>query len=102
MEECQVVTAARPLRGEGIYNIVDDEPVAVADWLPVYAAALGAPAPRRIPTWLARVVAGPYGTYMMTAMPGASNARAEASLGWKPSRPSWRQGWVSLTSLRVP
>jgi 2-alkyl-3-oxoalkanoate reductase len=79
---------------EGAYNIVDDEPAPVADWLPAYASLLGAPAPRRIPLWLARMLAGPYGAYLMTAMPGASNARARESLAWRPEKPTWRDAWA--------
>lgn len=80
-------------RAEGVYNIVDDEPAPAADWLPAYAAILGAPSPRRVPTWLGRVLGGPYAVYLMTQMPGASNGHAKAVLGWRPVRPSWRGGF---------
>ncbi len=80
-------------RAEGVYNIVDDEPAPAAEWLPAYAAILGAPAPRQAPIWLGRVLGGPYAVYLMTQMPGASNDRAKAVLGWRPTRPSWRGGF---------
>ncbi len=76
-----------------MYNIVDEEPAAAADWVPAYAAILGAPAPRRLPLWLGRVLGGPYAVYLMTQMPGASNEHAKTALGWRPMRPSWRGGF---------
>jgi len=77
----------------GKYNVVDDDPAPVSDWLPAYAAALGAPTPRRLPGWLVRLVAGPYALYTMTELRGASNARARERLGWAPQLSSWRQGF---------
>jgi nucleoside-diphosphate-sugar epimerase len=81
--------------GRGTYNVVDDEPAAVADWLPVAAKAVGAPAPRRVPRWLCRLFAGEAATVMMTEARGASNAKARSELAWKPQHPSWREGFVS-------
>jgi len=77
----------------GVYNVVDDEPALVGEWLPLYAEALRAKPPRRVPVFLARLVAGAYGVYVMTALPGASNAKAKAELGFEPRYPSWRQGF---------
>jgi nucleoside-diphosphate-sugar epimerase len=77
----------------GIYNVVDDEPALVAEWLPVYAEALRAKRPRRVPAFLARFAAGRYGVYLMTGVRGASNAKARRELGWEPRYPSWRQGF---------
>jgi 2-alkyl-3-oxoalkanoate reductase len=77
----------------GIYNIVDDEPAAVREWLPALAAAIGAKPPRRIPRWLARLVAGEAGIALMTEARGASNAKAKSELGWALGYPSWRQGF---------
>jgi nucleoside-diphosphate-sugar epimerase len=77
----------------GAYNVVDDEPASVSDWLPAYAAALGAPPPRRVPGWLVRLAAGRYALYTMTELRGASNARARERLGWAPQLSSWRQGF---------
>ncbi len=74
----------------GVYNIVDDEPAAMRDWVPVAAASLGAKPPFRIPLWLGRLVGGEMLTVMATETRGASNARAKRVLGWRPSHPSWR------------
>jgi nucleoside-diphosphate-sugar epimerase len=77
----------------GIYNVVDDEPAPVREWLPVLAEAIGAPPPRRVPRWLARLVAGESAVVMMTETRGASNAKAKRELGWTPRHASWRQGF---------
>jgi len=88
--------------GPGIYNIVDDEPAPVRDWLPVFAQALGAKPPRRFPTWLARLFAGEAAVLMGTDARGASNAKAKRELGWTPRYPSWRQGFTAVYSaLRI-
>ncbi|HVQ58375.1 MAG TPA: NAD(P)-dependent oxidoreductase [Solirubrobacterales bacterium] len=79
---------ARP----GIYNIVDDEPAPVREWLPAVAASLGAKPPRHVPRWLGRLAAGEGLTVMMTEIRGASNDKAKRELGWEPRHPSWRQG----------
>jgi nucleoside-diphosphate-sugar epimerase len=76
----------------GVYNVVDDEPAPLREWLPDYAEALGAKPPRRVPTWLARMLAGPL-VSMLTEMRGASNEKAKRELGWSPRYPSWRQGF---------
>jgi nucleoside-diphosphate-sugar epimerase len=81
--------------GPGIYNIVDDEPAPVRDWLPVLAAVLGAKPPRRVPRWLARLVAGDAAVMMGTEARGASNAKAKRELGWEPSYASWREGFAA-------
>jgi nucleoside-diphosphate-sugar epimerase len=78
----------------GIYNIVDDEPAPVREWLPVLASALGAKPPRHIPLWLARLAAGEAATLMMTEGRGAANAKAKRELGWQPRYASWRLGFV--------
>ena len=77
----------------GIFNIVDDEPAPVRDWLPVYAEALGAPRPMRVPVLLARLVAGSHAVSIMTGQRGASNAKARRELGWAPEHASWRDGF---------
>jgi nucleoside-diphosphate-sugar epimerase len=79
----------------GIYNIVDDDPAPVHEWLPVLAEALGAPPPRRVPVWLARLVAGSAAVMMGTESRGASNAKAKRELGWKLRHPSWREGFAA-------
>ena len=81
--------------GAGIYNIVDDEPAPVREWLPVLANALGAKPPRHFPRWLARLFAGEAAVMMGTEARGASNAKAKRELGWTLRYPSWRQGFVA-------
>jgi nucleoside-diphosphate-sugar epimerase len=77
----------------GVYNVVDDEPAPLREWLPVYAEALGANPPRRVPAWLARLFAGKDLTSAAVEMRGAANAKAKRELGWQPEHPSWRQGF---------
>lgn len=77
----------------GIYNVADDEPAEVRDWLPFLAEAAGAPAPRRVPAWLGRLLAGETTVRLMTEMHGIVNHKAKAELGWTPAYPSWRQGF---------
>lgn len=91
--DAAAATAAAVERGApGVYNVVDDEPVRLAEWLPAYARELGARPPLRIPLRLARLLAGEAGAVMMTDLRGASNAKAERELGWRPAHPSWRAG----------
>ena len=78
----------------GIYNIVDDEPARLGEWLPALASALGAKPPRRIPRWLARLAAGEAATLMLTEGRGAANDKAKRELGWQLRYPSWRQGFA--------
>jgi nucleoside-diphosphate-sugar epimerase len=85
-------TVAAVERGAGIYNIVDDDPAPFAELLPEFAAMLGAPPPRRVPRWLARVAAGAYAVEAATRLSGASNAGARDQLDWSPSIRSWRTG----------
>jgi nucleoside-diphosphate-sugar epimerase len=82
----------------GVYNIVDDDPAALREWLPVLAAALGAKPPRHAPAWLARLIAGEGGVIMATQSRGASNAKAKRELGWTLRYPSWRQGFPAAYS----
>lgn len=91
---------ARP----GAYNIVDDDPAPVREWLPVLAEALGARPPRRVPRWLARIVAGEAVVMMGTESRGASNAKARRELAWAPRFPSWRDGFRAAYAAagRVP
>jgi nucleoside-diphosphate-sugar epimerase len=84
--------------GPAIYNVVDDEPAPVREWLPVLAQALGAKRPRRVPTWLGRLVAGEAVVVMSTEARGASNAKAKGELGWAPRHPSWRTGFLATYS----
>jgi nucleoside-diphosphate-sugar epimerase len=94
VEDAAAATVTALERGRpGLYNVVDDEPAPLREWLPVYAAALGAKPPRRVPAFVARLAAGRMVAEMATALRGASNAKARAELGWSPARPSWRTGF---------
>ena len=85
--------AAIDRSASGAYNVADDEPVAVADWLPELARALDAPPPRHVPVWLGRLAAGAVGVSMMTRIRGASNAKAKRELGWRPRYATYREGF---------
>jgi len=78
----------------GIYNIVDDDPAPVAEWLPALANTLGARKPMRVPKFVARLFTGEAGVVMMTDTRAASNAKAKRELGWRPGHPSWREGFA--------
>jgi nucleoside-diphosphate-sugar epimerase len=93
--DAAAATVAAVERGQpGIYNVADDEPAPVREWLPVLASALDAKPPRRIPRWLGRLLAGETATLMMTDVRGASNEKAKRELGWKLRNASWRQGFA--------
>ncbi len=95
IDDAATATLAALSRGDsGAYNIVDDEPAPVAQWIPALAAALGAKPPRRVPALVARPLAGAYGVHTMTRGQGASNAKARRELGWAPAQPSWRSGFT--------
>jgi nucleoside-diphosphate-sugar epimerase len=87
------VLAAEAGRG-GIYNVVDDTPLAVREWLPAYASAIGAKPPRRVPRWLARMTVGAIPTHFSTTLDGASNLKARQALSWTPDHPDAREGFV--------
>jgi nucleoside-diphosphate-sugar epimerase len=78
----------------GIYNIVDDEPAPVAEWLPVLASAAGAKPPWHLPAWIGKLAAGEAAMSMFTQVRGSSNAKAKAELGWQPIWPTWRDGFM--------
>lgn len=80
-------------KATGVFHVVDDEPAPAAEWLPYLAACAGAKPPRRIPTWLARLLAADLAVVMMTEGRGFSNAKAKRELGWRLRYPSWRQGF---------
>lgn len=85
-------TVAAIERGRrGVYNVVDDDPAPVAEWLPALAQELGAKKPMRVPRFIGRLFAGEAGVVFMTDLRGASNAKAKAELEWEPAYPSWRQ-----------
>ena len=72
---------------------MDDDPAPTREWLPAFAEAIGAKPPRRVPLWLAKLLAGDNAEMAARGMRGASNAKAKRELGWEPRYPSWRQGF---------
>jgi len=89
-------TVAAVERGRrGVYNIADDDPAPVAEWLPALAQELGAKKPMRVPRFVGRLFAGEVGVVMMTELRGASNAKAKRELAWRPAHPTWRQGFTA-------
>jgi 2-alkyl-3-oxoalkanoate reductase len=81
----------------GIYNVADDDPAPVHEWLPYLAEMIGAKPPRQVPAWVGRLAAGEHGLAMMTSVRGASNAKAKRELAWTPRYSSWREGFKTLT-----
>jgi len=79
----------------GVYNVVDDDPAPVAEWLPELARQLGAKPPMRVPRFVGRMFTGDAGVVMMTELRGASNAKAKRELGWNPAHTTWRHGFVA-------
>ena len=90
------IVAALAQPGPALFNVVDDEPAPVSEWLPVYAQALSAPAPRAVPAWIARLLAGRVAVALMTELRGASNAKIKQELGWQPKYASWREGFARV------
>ena len=78
----------------GTYNVVDDEPAPVSEWLPALAAAVGAKRPLHVPRWVGRLAAGEWATMALIEIHGASNEKAKRELGWQLHYPSWRKGFV--------
>lgn len=94
VDDAAGATVAACERGEpGVYNICDDDPALLRDWLPVYAQAVGAKRPMRVPKLIARLVAGAGAVSLATTLRGASNSKAKRELGWQPGYASWRQGF---------
>ncbi len=98
IEDAAAATVAAIERGHpgSIYNVADDEPAPVREWLPALAEALGGRRPRHLPGFLGRLLLGQAGYAMMTSLRGVSNAKAKRELGWTPAYPSWRQGFAAL------
>jgi nucleoside-diphosphate-sugar epimerase len=92
-DAARATVLAVELSASGVFNIVDDEPAPVSEWLPYLASCLGAKPPRRMPAWLARLVAGEMVVGMMTSGRGFSNVKAKRELGWELRYPSWREGF---------
>jgi nucleoside-diphosphate-sugar epimerase len=92
-DAAEATVAAVEHGGRGVYNVVDDDPAPVAEWLPELAAMLGAKEPMRVPRFIGRLAAGQAGVVLMTELRGASNAKARRELGWVLRYPSWRLGF---------
>jgi len=103
IEDAANATALAVERGRpsSIYNIVDDEPAPVRDWLPFIANLLGAKPPRHLPSWLARIAAGQHLVVMMTDVRAGSNAKAKKDLQWELKYPSWRAGFAEIAKRRA-
>jgi 2-alkyl-3-oxoalkanoate reductase len=99
VDDAADATVAAIERGApGIYNVTDDEPAPMSEWVPVLAEAAGAKRPLRVPVWLAKLVAGKQVGDFALELHGASNEKAKRELGWQPAHPSWRTGFAE--SLR--
>ena len=97
--DAAAATAAAVERGApGIYNIVDDDPAPVAEWLPYLAEVAGAKPPLHVPSWVGRLLAGEFVVVQMTSVRGSSNAKARKELGWEPRYASWREGFRAWTA----
>jgi nucleoside-diphosphate-sugar epimerase len=94
-DAAEATVAAVEHGSRGAYNVVDDDPTPVAEWLPTLAHTLGAKKPMRVPRFVGRLFAGETSVMMMTETRGASNAKAKRELGWRPAHPSWRQGFAA-------
>ena len=94
-DAAEATVAAVEHGSRGVYNVVDDDPAPVAEWLPALAQTLGAKKPMRVPRFIGRLFAGEAGVVMMTEVRGSSNAKAKRELAWRPAHPSWRQGFAA-------
>jgi nucleoside-diphosphate-sugar epimerase len=94
-DAAEATVAAVAHGSRGVYNVVDDDPAPVAEWLPALAQTLGAKKPMRVPRFIGRLFAGEAGVVMMTELRGASNAKAKRELQWRPAHPSWREGFAA-------
>jgi nucleoside-diphosphate-sugar epimerase len=94
-DAAEATVAAVEHGSRGVYNVADDDPAPVAEWLPALAQILGAKKPIRVPRFIGRMFAGEVGVVMMTDARGASNAKAKRELGWSPAHASWRQGFAA-------
>jgi nucleoside-diphosphate-sugar epimerase len=94
-DAAEATVAAVEHGSRGVYNVVDDDPAPVGEWLPALAQTLGAKKPMRVPRFVGRLFAGETGAVFMTEIRGASNAKAKRDLGWQPTHASWRQGFAA-------
>jgi nucleoside-diphosphate-sugar epimerase len=96
-DAAEATVAAVTHGAQGVYNVVDDDPAPVADWLPALAEELGAKKPMRVPRFVGRLFAGEVGVVMMTEIRGATNAKAKRELQWRPAHPTWRHGFATAS-----
>ena len=101
-DAAEATVAAIEHGSRGVYNVVDDDPAPIAEWLPALAQLLGAKQPMRVPRLIGRLFAGEVVPMMMTELRGASNAKASSSWGGAQRTPSWRQGFVAHDRTRTP
>ena len=94
-DAAEATMAAVEHGSRGVYNVVDDDPAPVAEWLPALTRMLSGKKPRRVPRFVVRLATGEFGVLMMTEARGASNAKAKRELGWRPAHPSWREGFAT-------
>jgi nucleoside-diphosphate-sugar epimerase len=94
-DAAEATVAAVEHGGRGVYNVVDDDPAPVAEWLPALTRMLSGKKPKRVPRFVVWLAAGKFGVLMMTEARGASNAKAKRELGWSPAHPSWREGFAT-------
>jgi len=100
-DAAEATVAAVERGSRGVYNVVDDDPAPVAEWLPELAQTLGTKKPMRVPRFIGRLFAGEVGVVMMTELRGASNAKAKRDLEWQPKHASWRQGFAAAGQSRT-
>ncbi|MGH9160986.1 MAG: NAD-dependent epimerase/dehydratase family protein [Vicinamibacteraceae bacterium] len=101
IDDVAAATLAAVERGApGLYNVVDDEPAPISEWLPYLAQTLEAKPPRHVPVWLGRLLGGDLAVAVMNESRGSSNAKAKRELDWQPKYPTWRQGFTEMAAVR--
>ena len=99
VDDAADATVAAVERGApGVYNVTDDEPAPMSEWVPVLAEAAGAKRPMRVPVWLAKLMGGKQAATFSAELRGASNEKAKRELGWQPAHPTWRTGFADTLS----
>lgn len=101
VDDAAAATVCAVERGSGVYNIVDDDPAQIRDWIPAFCAEVGSPRPLRVPRWVAVPLAGRMAAFFENAR-GASNAKAKRELAWRPSHRSWREGFLAASEIASP
>lgn len=98
-DAASAIVAALAAATPGVFNLVDDQPTAMHDWLPELAGMVGARPPKQVPAWLARMAVGAYGVAYMTTLRGSSNGKIKAALGWEPAHSGWREGFEAVIGV---